>query len=219
MIAVVVGALVLAGLAPWWWTAAAARRRRRQVVARTTAVPTRPSEVLHGDDRPPGDDVRSPPGPVDVAVLLELVATAVGAGVGVPRALQVVGAAVGGADGRTLRTVAVALRLGGDWQSAWDTAHATARAAPVAGGGGRPRSLDPLRDALRGAWTDGVAPGDALRAAAGELRQRRRAAARSAAGRLAVRLVLPLGLCFLPAFVLLGLVPVLFSLGADLVSG
>ncbi|MEG3616180.1 type II secretion system F family protein [Isoptericola haloaureus] len=217
MIAVVVGALVLAGLAPWWWTAAAARRRRRQVVARTAAVPTRPSEVQH-DDRSPERDVGPRPGPVDVAVLLELVATAVRAGVGVPRALQVVGAAVGGADGRTLRTVAVALRLGGDWQGAWDTAHATARAAPAAGGG-RPRSLDPLRDALRGAWTDGVAPGDALRAAAGELRQRRRAAARSAAGRLAVRLVLPLGLCFLPAFVLLGLVPVLFSLGADLVSG
>jgi pilus assembly protein TadC len=33
---------------------------------------------------------------------------------------------------------------------------------------------------------------------------------------LGVRLVLPLGLCFLPAFVLVGLVPVLASLGRGL---
>jgi pilus assembly protein TadC len=31
-----------------------------------------------------------------------------------------------------------------------------------------------------------------------------------------VQLVLPLGLCFLPAFVLLGLVPMLLSLAGDL---
>jgi hypothetical protein len=33
-----------------------------------------------------------------------------------------------------------------------------------------------------------------------------------------VRLVLPLGACFLPAFVLVGLVPVLLALGVDLLS-
>jgi pilus assembly protein CpaF len=42
---------------------------------------------------------------------------------------------------------------------------------------------------------------------------------RDAAGRLAVRLVLPLGACFLPAFVLVGLAPVLIALGIDLLSG
>jgi len=37
-----------------------------------------------------------------------------------------------------------------------------------------------------------------------------------AAGRLGVRLVLPLGLCHLPAFVLVGLVPVLVSMASGL---
>ncbi|WP_343035679.1 type II secretion system F family protein [Isoptericola sediminis] len=203
MIAVVVGGCVLVGLAPWWWTPVGPRAARRRGADRRGS---------HGPDRagrPVADD---PGGPVDVAVLLELVATAVRSGVGVPRALEAVGSAVAGRDGRTLRAVAASLRLGGDWHVAWE-----------ASGGVRPGTgtarLAPLRDALRSAWTDGVAPGESLRAAAAELNQRRRAAARSAAGRLAVRLVLPLGLCFLPAFVLLGLVPVLLSLGVDLVSG
>ena len=34
-----------------------------------------------------------------------------------------------------------------------------------------------------------------------------------------MRLVLPLGLCFLPAFVLLGLVPMILSLAAGLFGG
>jgi len=45
-----------------------------------------------------------------------------------------------------------------------------------------------------------------------------RSAAREAAGRLGVRLVLPLGLCFLPAFILIGLVPVILSLAAGLLG-
>jgi len=61
-----------------------------------------------------------------------------------------------------------------------------------------------------------------VRCAAGggeELLHARRSAARTAAARLGVRLVLPLGACFLPAFVLIGLVPVLLALGIDLLSG
>jgi pilus assembly protein TadC len=67
--------------------------------------------------------------------------------------------------------------------------------------------------------TAGAAPSDALRTAREELLHARSAAARAAAGRLAVRLVLPLGACFLPAFVLVGLAPVLIALGIDLLSG
>ena len=40
-----------------------------------------------------------------------------------------------------------------------------------------------------------------------------------AAERLAVRLVLPLGLCHLPAFIVLGIVPVVASVGLDLLHG
>jgi hypothetical protein len=144
-----------------------------------------------------------PPG-VDVQVVLELVAAALRSGAGVPRALKATGAAVGGGDGAVLTRAGHALVLGAAWERAW---------------AGVPGELDPLVRALRGAWLDGAAPGEALRAAGEEVRHERRADARTAAARLGVRLVLPLGTCYLPAFVLVGLVPVLLALGIDLLAG
>ena len=61
-------------------------------------------------------------------------------------------------------------------------------------------------------------PGAALRAAAGTLRRERHVRALEAAARLGVRLVLPLGLCYLPAFVLVGLVPVIVSMAAGVLG-
>lgn len=141
---------------------------------------------------------------VDIQVVLELVAAALRSGVGVPRALKATGAAVGGADGVVLTRAGHALELGAAWERAW---------TGVSG------ELDPMVRALRGAWLDGAAPGEALRAAGEEVRHERRADARTAAARLGVRLVLPLGTCYLPAFVLVGLVPVLLALGIDLLAG
>lgn len=141
---------------------------------------------------------------VDVQVVLELVAAALRSGAGVPRALKATGAAVGGADGVVLTRAGHALVLGAAWERAW---------TGVSG------ELDPMVRALRGAWLDGAAPGEALRAAGEEVRHERRADARAAAARLGVRLVLPLGACYLPAFVLVGLVPVLLALGIDLLAG
>jgi hypothetical protein len=112
----------------------------------------------------------------------------------------VVGAAVGGAQGERLSRVGTLLALASSWDEAW---------APMPSDAG-------LRLALRGAWESGAAPGPALQVAANQARRRRRAAARTAAATLGTRLVLPLGLCFLPAFVLLGLVPVVLSLAGTL---
>ena len=78
--------------------------------------------------------------------------------------------------------------------------------------------MTPAAQALRRSWEDGVAPGGALRAAADAARRERHARAIEAANRLGVRLVLPLGLCYLPAFVLVGLVPVLLSMGRGLLG-
>lgn len=60
---------------------------------------------------------------------------------------------------------------------------------------------------------------ESLRVAGEQLRRDQQAAARQAAARLAVHLVLPLGVCFLPAFVLIGLLPVLLSLGGGVLGG
>ncbi|MFP3714608.1 type II secretion system F family protein [Puerhibacterium sp. TATVAM-FAB25] len=178
--------LVLAACAPWAVVERAARRRSRRL-----------------DEQVPATGGRHGPR-VDVPVVLELLGAALRAGAGVPRALQAVGGAVGRDDGRALRQVADALRLGAAWDAAWRDA---------------PERLGTVHRALRPAWVDGAAPGESLRAAGEELRRERRNAARTAAARLGVRLVLPLGACYLPAFVLVGLAPVLLALGIDLLSG
>ncbi len=112
-----------------------------------------------------------------------------------------VGEALGADDGRALRTVGAALTFGSGWDAAWV---------------GLPDPLAPVRDCLRGSWVTGSAAGPILRAATAHVRRRRRAEARAASARLAVRLVLPLGLCFLPACLLLGLVPIVLSFAGDL---
>lgn len=132
---------------------------------------------------------------VDLVTVVELLAVAVESGASVPHAMRSVGAVVGGAAGTDLTRASAALVLGASWPVAW--AHAPALGATV--------------DGLAASWTTGAASGPALRASAAEVRRTRDRAAREAAARLGVRLVLPLGLCFLPAFVLVGLVPVLIS--------
>lgn len=140
---------------------------------------------------------------VELAVVLDLLGTALSAGAGVPRAIDATGRALGGPEGRALSSVGSALLLGAPWETAW--APAPARFAPLAA-------------ALRPAWVHGAPPREALRVAGVQIRQDTDARARAEAARLGVRLVLPLGLCFLPAFVLIGLVPVMVSLGSGLLS-
>lgn len=135
---------------------------------------------------------------LDVAVLLDLLEAACAAGSSVPGALDAVGAAAGGARGCALVAAAQSLSAGAPWREAWADADA---------------ALVPVAVALRPSWEDGVAPTGALRASAAHLRRERQSAALEAAGRLGVRLVLPLAACHLPAFVLVGLLPVLISVG------
>jgi hypothetical protein len=191
------------------------------------------------DRRPaaaPGVRGTGPPpvrlGEIDVAVLLDLADAALGAGASVPGTLQALGRAVSGpaagartgdrgpagertaADapaettdvgtGAALLRAGRALLLGAAWPEAWD---------------GAPGTLVPLADALEPAWVDGAAPGPLLRQAAASVRSTRHREAQEAAARLGVRLVLPLGLCFLPAFVLLGLVPVVLAAGGAVLGG
>jgi tight adherence protein C len=96
-----------------------------------------------------------------------------------------------------LGLAAAVLRLGG-------TPAAALRAAAERSG------LDELRAAaaaLEAAQRWGAPPAEALAARAEALRSRARLRAEADAGRAAVRLAFPLVLCFLPAFVLLTVVP------------
>lgn len=182
-------------ISPWWVPvllvlAAAPWMLRRSVPAPSTGVAGR------SDRRPAAEDAR-----VDAAVLADILGAAIQAGASIPASLAALGRAVPGEQGHELQQVAATLRLGGDWSAAW------ARAG---------QDLQTLNRALYPSWTDGVAPGGLLRHAAAQIRRRRAEEAREAAARLGVRLVLPMGLCWLPAFVLLGLAPVLLSTGGSL---
>lgn len=83
----------------------------------------------------------------------------------------------------------------------------------------RPHQTVTSQGCLRPGWEDGASPTALLVGTAAALRAGRRAADEEAAERLAVRLVVPLGLCHLPAFVVLGIAPVVASVGLDLVHG
>jgi pilus assembly protein TadC len=63
--------------------------------------------------------------------------------------------------------------------------------------------------------TSGTHAVDLLGSLADEMRREQRLAATEAARRAGVRAVLPLGVCFLPAFVLLGIVPTLVGLAGS----
>lgn len=191
------------------WLAASPWRvagRRPSVTGRTVlgrGDPGRRGAVRPWPGRPQAAVGRTTETRVDLAVVLDLLGAALGAGTGIPRALEATGRALGGADGAGLRAVGASLLLGAGWDTAWAAA---------------PRRFSVLAEALRPAWTHGAAPREALRVAGAQVAQEAAARARTEAARLGVRLVLPLGLCFLPAFVLIGLVPVLVSLGSGVLA-
>lgn len=101
-----------------------------------------------------------------------------------------------------LGTVVAALRLGANWDQAWAAAQAE----------GPPSNLAGLESALSFAARTGAPTSSILTAQAQQLRRRQYRDAERRAAALGVRLVIPLGLCFLPAFVCLGVLPVLLAL-------
>jgi Flp pilus assembly protein TadB len=138
----------------------------------------------------------------DLPIAVDLLAAALRAGAPPARAAEVVGEALGGPLGRRLVRVGTALRLGTRPEEAWGPLTAIPGAERV------------RRAAVRSA-DSGAAMTGALGRLAGDLRAARTAHAEAAAQRLGVLVVLPLGLCFLPAFLLTGVVPVVVAVLGD----
>lgn len=199
-----VAVLVVAASLPWW--GAAGGRAGRLGGSSTIPTDAGPRSTRRAVGwLPRGSSARSAPREAapDTALLLELVAAALSAGAPVPRALSTIADELPGDVGAGLRRAAGALALGASWSTAWADVPAAVRA---------------VGDALEPTATTGASPVPLLRSAAAAARRRRRAAGRAAAGRVGVWLVLPLGLCFLPAFLLLGVVPVVLSIAGGLLG-
>ncbi len=143
---------------------------------------------------------------VDEALVLDLAAAALSAGASVPGVLIALGAAL---EEEGAGVVGRALLLGAPWEEAWQ--------APEDDRWRARRSR--LESCLRPGWEDGASPAALLAATAASLRAGRHARDEEAAERLAVRLVLPLGACHLPAFVILGIAPVVASVGMSMLTG
>lgn len=133
-------------------------------------------------------------------MMLELIGAMLDAGAGLGRSLDLVAALMPPELGRQLRPVVSALAIGADWATAWRSS------------GARAPQLQALHDALSFAALTGAPSSALLYAQAARLRRERNRAAEQRAAALGVKLVVPLGLCSLPAFVCLGVVPVLLGL-------
>lgn len=138
-----------------------------------------------------------------VPLAAELLAAAVAAGAPPDRAAEAVGKAIGGPLGDALSAAAAATRVGADPGSAWHGLLSD----PVT----RPLARAMMRSATRGA-----SPVSALDRVARDARDAARWAAEAKARSVGARAAAPLGLCFLPAFVLVGIVPLVATLGMPL---
>jgi hypothetical protein len=160
--------------------------------------------LLEGGTSPAGSgksvSTQPEPGLRDPAMMLELVAAMLDAGSGIGRSLELVAAAAAPDYQRSLRPVIAALAIGADWETSWRGAE------------GHSAEILALRDALGFAALTGAPSSAILYAQAARMRRERFRSAEKRAASLSVKLVVPLGLCSLPAFICLGVVPVLLAL-------
>lgn len=133
----------------------------------------------------------------DIPIISELVIAALDSGVSIPRALECIGRS---AEIEELVRVASCLTLGVRWDRAWE---------------GCSEGLTRIAEVLREAWARGASVDHQLHALAEASRDQRLSDARARAEELGVKLVVPLGLLMLPAFIFLGVAPVLLTMARN----
>ena len=142
----------------------------------------------------------------EAALAVDLLAACLVSGAPLERAVGSVAVAVGGEVSLALEALLAGLRLGAG------TAEATLELERVP-------ALVPLARALRRAASSGAPLAATLVRLADEQRSEVRWQAEARARRVGTLAALPVTLCFLPAFVLVGIVPVVISVGRDVLLG
>ncbi|MEU0274095.1 type II secretion system F family protein [Streptomyces sp. NPDC006307] len=133
----------------------------------------------------------------------DLLAACLSAGAGPREAAEAVGESLGGPVGERLARTAAELRLGGEPAEAWGGF------AAIPGALGLARCLER-------ASASGAPAADAVSRLAAGLRAERERSAAARAQRAQVLITAPVGLCFLPAFLAVGVAPVLVGLAGGL---
>ena len=142
---------------------------------------------------------------LDAAVALDLLAGLLESGQSLYSGLDLLGAHLPG--GAPLRRVTALLHAGVNWDEAWTDPDAAADCSDP-----DRHDLLELGERLRFAHVTGAPTAALLRSTAAGLRRHRKREAERRAAELATRLVLPLGLCQLPAFICLGVIPMVLAL-------
>ncbi|WP_308128524.1 type II secretion system F family protein [Rhodococcoides kroppenstedtii] len=141
-----------------------------------------------------------------VAGTLDLLAACVRGGATVPAAAHAVAEFAPEPLAFALTRAGALLALGAEPESAW---------APLA----EHPATETVARALRRSARSGTSVADALAGSAAEQRRRAEDEAVARADRAGVLVTGPLGLCFLPAFVCLGIVPVVVGLAGSVLQG
>ncbi|MDW4905049.1 type II secretion system F family protein [Streptomyces sp. ADMS] len=136
----------------------------------------------------------------------DLLAACIAAGAGPVIAAQAVGEALAGPVGERLARGAAEVRLGGEPAEAWR------RLASIPGAG-------PLATLLERADESGVPAAGPVARLAADTRADWGRSATERARRAAVMVTAPVGLCFLPAFIAVGVLPVVMGLADGLLGG
>lgn len=153
------------------------------------------------EDVPASEREAGEPARVDAAVLLDLTGALLTSGIGIEAALSRLASSVPGAE--PLARVYASLSAGSDWEAAWNS---------LANKDANARALKEYGDCLSFAYATGAPTVRLLEISASQWRTGRRQEAERRAARLGVQMVLPLGACFLPALILLGVIPVVLGL-------
>lgn len=142
--------------------------------------------------------------PLAAAATFDVLAACLAAGMSVPAAAAAAAPSAPPQLGAVLRRAADLLALGADPGSAWSVP-----------GGSDDRACNALMRLARRSAASGTALAQGLAELAEQSRQEATHEASAAAERAGVLIAGPLGLCFLPAFVCVGIVPVVIGLAGD----
>ena len=138
---------------------------------------------------------------IPMGILLELFSALLASGAAIPSALITIGQASSGGEGTELCVIGKSLQLGSTWNEAWREA---------------PERYNTLERTLVHAWEFGAPVSQALRSARVAEEKEQESLALERAEKLGVQLALPLGLCFLPSFIVLAVVPIIAVMAESL---
>lgn len=151
------------------------------------------------------------------AVIIAMLSVAMQSGLSMTRALRVIAQLceyVCGLQARPvtqyIQHVCAELERGNDWETSWGIDTGTRTAHAVMNSAHKHLILT-LYEALEASWKRGISPIIRLDAALERMESASKQQVEEAAAVLSVRVLLPVGLCFLPAFILIGIVPAIAS--------